>query len=579
MCGWLETPKISRPEGDALDLRDSRRLTGPNILWDRPGAVLDVVLEPTDDGVAAVEAWRRHAKEVLEAIGWTREETVARRFHGGVSLALSAPVDALYAATEVNEWAWEAAAAELCGDPPPDLGKAAERLRQEIRDEANPRLLALQAAAVERGVMFLSDDDEVSVGLGSGSRTWPVHGLPAPEEVPWSAVHDIPVALVTGTNGKTTTVGLLAAMVTAAGKVAGFSSTEGVWAGGEILDRGDYAGPGGGRRVLRDRRVEVAILETARGGMLRRGLALPAADVAVITNVAEDHLGEWGIHDLGELAETKLVVARAARRLVVNGEDSELRNRLAATGRPVTWFSLDPARPEAVSNACILEGRDLVVRADGEELLRVPVKEVPCALGGAARHNVANALAALAAAGALGLSLESQRRGLALFSGSAEENPGRLNVFELGGVTALVDFAHNPHGMAALMRTARSLQPRRLLVLLGQAGDRDDHALAGLAQAVWKGAPDRVILKELPGDLRGRCAGEVPRILAEELRRLGAPPSVLSFASSEIEAVREALTWAAAGDLLLLVSHADRPAVLELLQRLRRQGWRPGEGV
>jgi len=542
-----------------------------------------VVFPATGDAAVAVEAWRRHGRAILDAVGWQKEELIARHFHGGVSLALSAPLAALYAATEVNEWAWEAAAAELAGSPLPDLASAVERLRNEIREESNPGLLALQAAAERHGVTFVSDDDHASVGLGAGSQTWPVSDLPDPEAVDWDAVHDIPVALVTGTNGKTTTVRLLAAMVAAAGKVPGFSSTEGVWAGGEVLDLGDYAGPGGGRLVLRDQRVEIAILETARGGMLRRGVALPMADVAVITNVAEDHLGEWGIHDLGELAETKLVVSRAARRLVVNGEDQELRSRVGAADCPITWFALDPAKVGTKADAAVLDNDDLVVRVGGQETLRASVKKVPCTLGGAARHNVANALAALAAAEALGLSTESQREGLARFSGSAEENPGRLNVFELGDketpVTALVDFAHNPHGMEALMTTARSLRPRRLLVLLGQAGDREDDALLGLAQEVWKGTPDRVILKEMSSDLRGRAAGEVPQILSDELRRLGASEATLSFASSELAAVREALVWAQPGDLLLLVSHAERPAVLDLLQRLVRDGWRPGQGV
>ncbi|MCB1032913.1 MAG: Mur ligase [Acidobacteria bacterium] len=562
-----------------MEVRDSRRLTGPNILWNRPGAVLDVALDLGTHAGPIVAGWEDAARPMLVAVGWGKEKLTSRTFRGGVSLALSAPVDALYAATEVNEWAWEAASQKLTGggEPEESFEAAAERLRSAISEESNPPLLNLAAAAGRHGVTFLSDDESASVGLGAGSQSWPVRELPEPEEVEWQEVFDVPVALVTGTNGKTTSVRLLSAIVQAAGKRPGFCSTEGVFVGSELVEAGDFAGPGGARRVLRDRRVEVAVLETARGGMLRRGLAVPRAEVAAITNVAEDHLGEWGIYDLDELAETKMVVSRAARRLVIHADDAVLAPKAKACGLPVTWFSLDPERPELAQAdiACWLAGSELLLRRAGTTRTVADLADVPMTLGGAARHNVANALTAVGMAAALEIPLEAMRRGLASFISSAEQNPGRLNRFELGGVTVLVDFAHNPHGMAALVGTAAALPARRRLVLLGQAGDRDDAAIRALARAVWSGKPDRVIVKELTSDLRGRQAGEVPRLLAEELQRLGAPAESLSFAASELEAVREALLWAREGDLLLLVSHVARSEVLALLQTLAAEGWTP----
>ena len=311
-----------------MEVRDSRRLTGPNILTDGPGAVLDIAFEAEDDAAdsaAAIDAWRRWLRRILTAVGWEDARDFDRTFPGGASLAFRAPIDALYAATEVNEWAWEAAGIELDGAATPDLDEAVERLRRTIADEVSPKLLALRDAAREHDVAFLSDDDHTSVGLGAGSRTWPVDGLPDPEQVPWDEIYDIKVGLVTGTNGKTTTVRLLGAIIRAAGAVPGLSSTDWIAAGDDILDRGDYSGPGGARRVLRDPRVECAILETARGGMLRRGLAVDASDVALITNVAEDHLGEFGIHDLDALAACKFIVAKGARRLVLNADDPVAR--------------------------------------------------------------------------------------------------------------------------------------------------------------------------------------------------------------------------------------------------------------
>ncbi len=328
-----------------MEVRDSRRLTGPNIVTDGPAAIIDIVLEPGDDAQKAIEAWETHVNRMLSAVGWEGAPLHHRVFHGGMSLAFGAPIDALYAATEVNEWAWSAAAAQL-GEgrgAAADLAfeQAAAALRGEIASESNPRVIAMKHAAREHDVAFLHDDDRVSVGLGSGSTCWPESDVPDPAEVAWDRIHDVPVAQVTGTNGKTTTVRLLGAMARAGGKVPGTSSTDWIAAGDEVLDRGDYSGPDGARQVLRDRRVEVAILETARGGMLRRGLAVDRSDVALVNNVAEDHLGEFGVHDLDALAECKFVVARAARHLVLNADDPIVRRHGERQTLPTTWFTLD----------------------------------------------------------------------------------------------------------------------------------------------------------------------------------------------------------------------------------------------
>ena len=566
-----------------MKLRDSRRLTGPNILWHRPSAVIDVVLDAKDDAGALIKAWQSHARRALKAVGWSGEELTHRRNAHGVSLALSAPIDALYAATEVNEYAYQAATAKLAGESIPDLGTATERLGRTIAEERNPAMLAMRAAAAERGVAFLWDDNRVSVGMGKSSRTWPSTAVPEPTTVDWGAVSDVPVALVTGTNGKTTTVRLLAAMARAAGLTPGISSTDGCWVAGQEIGDGDYSGPGGARLVLRDPRVEIAILETARGGMLRRGLGVERADVAIITNVAEDHLGEWGIHDLDELVETKFIVEKGTRLLVLNADDPKLRARPDREGVRKVWFSLDATARETRANAetggetAVLAGRELVVVGRAGRQAIVTLDHVPMALGGAARHNVSNALGAICVARRLGLRVEAIRHGLTTFGSSVAENPGRLNRFNLGGVSAIVDFAHNPHGVAALMEMAAALPAKRRLVVIGQAGDRDDESIRELPRMAWKTRPDRVIIKELGSYLRGRKPGEIPAIMADELRRLGAPDDAIEHAGSELEAIGQALAWAREGDLLLLIAHEERQAVLDRMTQLDKLGWRPGE--
>jgi len=212
---------------------------------------------------------------------------------------------------------------------------------------------------------------------------------------------------------------------------------------GAMVEAGDYSGPEGARRVLRNTGVDVAILETARGGLIRRGIGVARADVALITNVDEDHLGESGIVDLNALVETKLVVRRAVGPdscLILNADDPNLVMRAADLDLPLAWFALSP-EPEPIARqlaaggeAAWLDGESLMLQKDGIRKTVTTIPEVPIALGGAARFNIANALAAILVANRLGISPVHIASGLSAFTGSPDENPGRGNVFDIGGV-------------------------------------------------------------------------------------------------------------------------------------------------
>ncbi|HEU4955843.1 MAG TPA: Mur ligase family protein, partial [Gemmatimonadales bacterium] len=435
-------------------------------------------------------------------------------------------------------------------------------------------------AARERGVTFLAGEGEISVGSGTGVTRWMVDALPDPAVIRWDEIHSVPIALVTGSNGKTTVVRLLAAMARRAGKVTGISSTEGVTVHGRSVGEGDYSGPEGARLVLRHREVEVAVLETARGGLLRRGLPVERADVAVVTNIAADHLGEFGVGSLEELAETKLLVARAVDergRVVLNADDPALVRGSSAVRAPIVWFSLEPGNPVVTGHldrggrAAVLEGDSLVLTGGGSRDALGRVGEVPIAAGGAARYNVANALAAAAAAEGLGVPVSAMRATLSHFGLDTSDNPGRANLYELDGVHALVDYAHNPHGIAALAGALERVPSTRRLVVIGQAGDRDDAAIREMARAALALRPDRVIAKEMDAYLRGRAPGEVPGIIADELRRAGLPEAAIGTSPGEVQAVEEALDWARPGDMLILMLHQERNRVEEVL---RRRGWK-----
>jgi cyanophycin synthetase len=569
-----------------MNILDSRRLTGPGLLLDGPGAVLDIRLEQQDTD-RAVAAWQNATRRLLQAVGWKDETLASRPFPGGVSLAFTAPIDGLYAATELNERAWAIAAAELRGERAPDFRAAVAGLLDEIENERNPVLVEIYRQARSRGLNFLSGEDLVSVGSGPGALIWRVDDLPDPGAVDWAAASDIPIALVTGSNGKTTVVRLLAAMAEAAGMATGSTSTDGVVIGDTLLEAGDFSGPSGARMVLRHPAVQIALLETARGGILRRGLPVERATVAVITNIADDHLGEFGVESLPDLAATKLLVAKALGSkgtLVLNADDPLLVERSGEIAQPIIWFSLDPDSPivshlsDGPAAVVAEDGMIILAREDGRVDL-APIEAIPITFGGTARYNIANALAAAAGATALGIGPGPIAKVLRRFGRELEDNPGRGNLLEIGGVRLLIDFAHNPHGMSALVEMATAIPAQRRLVLVGQAGDRSDEAIRALARAAWTLSPDHVVVKEMTEYLRGRPVGQVSQLLADEFSQLGLPEDAIFRASGEVEGVRAALEWARPGDLLVLAVHQDRAAVLDLLEALKDSDWKVGDSL
>jgi UDP-N-acetylmuramyl tripeptide synthase len=398
-------------------------------------------------------------------------------------------------------------------------------------------------------------------------------------------LHPVPTALVTGSNGKTTTVRLVAACLEAGGRRPGYCCTDGVFVGGALLETGDYSGPAGARRVLRDPGVEAAVLETARGGILRRGLAMTRADVAVVTNVSADHFGEYGIHDLDALADVKLTVGSVVPPdglLVLNADDTMLRAKSAGLGRrfghcpPLAWFAADADdaflaahRQRGGSTCGVRSGRLLVAHRGAEHDLGA-IARMPLTVGGRAGYNVANLSAAALAAVGLGISLATVAGVFSRFGERVTDNPGRMMRFERNGVQVLVDYAHNPEGLAGLLDVAISLRGEggRLGLVLGHAGNRGDRDIERLAETAARFVPARVVVKELEGYLRGREPGEVPRILRAALLRAGLPGDALTTQCTELDAVRCALEWARPGDVLALPVHglAARAAVLELLQ-------------
>jgi cyanophycin synthetase len=400
----------------------------------------------------------------------------------------------------------------------------------------------------------------------------------------------VPVVAVTGTNGKTTTSRMIAHIARTHGLHVGWSSTDGIYVDGELVEAGDYSGPSGAGRVLARDEVQLAVTETARGGILLKGIGVAWNDVSVFTNVSSDHLGMHGIDTLDQLAEVKGVVCRITRPggwAVLNGDDPRVyATRTAIKARP--WvFSRRPDSP-AVRETLSAGGRAstvidgwLTVLAPGTDPdPLVEVVDVPMTLAGLSRFNVENALAAASAALGVGLPRSVVAEGLRSFRPDPEHNPGRMNLFSRGGssdagdahdppeprdaVTVVVDLAHNEAGLEALLEIMAGVRRPggRLLLALGAVGDRQDDVLMALGERAARDA-DVAVVAHKEKYLRGRTTAELDDLFRAGAARVGVEH--LASYPTELAGLSALVDQAGPGDVVGLMCHAERPAVYEWL--------------
>jgi UDP-N-acetylmuramyl tripeptide synthase len=570
-----------------MRLEDARRLTGPNLLSRGPLVLAELVLEPNEDPDEAVAAWLSELNRMRAALGLPAVTPSHRRTSRSfVAVAFEAPLDELMVGAECAEWAGLSAVEVVAGREGLPLEPKRTEVAALLERDRNPRLVELAREAARRRLPFLWDDEAVTVGHGRRSVTFPLRSIPALETIRWDGLGALPVALVTGTNGKTTSTRLLSRMVLESGKGVGSTSSDGVLIGSTSIRDGDWTGPAAARLVLRDSGVEVAVLETARGGILRRGLATDECDAALITNITDDHLGAYGIDDLDAMAEVKAVVATAVRpggRVVLNARDARLVALSPLFGDKVTFFA-DLEREDAAEAARVVEahrakgGQAVVARggallelAGPTEAKLVDVAQVPITFKGAARYNVENALGAVAMARALGVPTEAIVRALTGFT----DNPGRGETRVVGGVTLFIDFAHNPDGVGSALGVAATLKrgpDSKLLVISGSAGDRSDEEIRAIAKCVHDAGASTVVLRDMDAYLRGREKGVVPALFRTALTELGLPDAAILTASSEVDGLEKALAVAKPGDVIALLVHVEREAVRKWLEARAARG-------
>lgn len=550
--------------GDPVRLVELRVLDGPNLYFTRPAIKVTLAvpgwLEATEDRVA-----RGTERLGLRANGpgglrpgaprseQRRRAVIRLAAHATRMLAAAAgarPAVRARLGTEAEEivvaFPWrQRGRAEALGR------EVAEVLGGLLGRRSAPKLMAQAVARIE------------------ATDPGPRPSVPSPK---------IPVIAVTGTNGKTTTVRLLAHILRAAGLKVAYTSTDGVYLEERLVEEGDYSGFGGAGLALSQPGVQAAVLETARGGILLRGIGATHNNVAVVTNVSVDHIGLHGINTLDQLAEVKATITRITRPDgwdVLNADDPRVLDmRRQATGR-LFLFSLDPDHPGIRS--VLAEGGRAVTALDGRLVLMgrrmqtfplLPLEDVPVTLAGISSPNIQNAMAAAAAALGIGLSEETVAKGLSSFIPDPKRNPGRANLYEVDGRVVIVDYAHNEAGMDALVEMGKGLRRpgNEIWLTFAAAGDRAPNIMHGLGYIAARGA-DHVAVAELRRYLRGAKPEEVIERLRAGAVDGGADE--VPVHPDEVHALEWMLGASRPGDVVAVAALSQRSEIFAFLSERR----------
>ena len=424
---------------------------------------------------------------------------------------------------------------------------------------------------------------EVNAGPGFRMHLAPTKGLPrnvaAPvidKLFPKGSTGRIPIVAISGTNGKTTTTRLIAHMAKMSGYRVGYTTTDGVYVQNRLLMKGDCTGPASAEFVLRDPTVNFAILESARGGLLRAGLGFKNCDIGIVTNVAADHLGLKGIHTIEQLAKVKAVIPETvlpSGYAILNADDDlvyEMRRPLECN---VALFSMDENNPrikalQRKGGITAVYENGYVTICRGEWKMRImKVEHIPLTYGGKAKFMIQNVLPAILAANIQGFSIEDMKAALETFIPSASQTPGRLNMFEFHDFTVLLDYAHNPAGMRALQKFTDELEATVKVGIIAGIGDRrveDNNEMGSIAAEMF----DEIIIRQ-DKRLRGKTEEELIKMLDDGIKMFD-PNKKTTIIPSEKEAITFAVNNAVKGSLIILCSDVI-PDALELVQKFKEQ--------
>ncbi|NLY43057.1 MAG: cyanophycin synthetase [Clostridiaceae bacterium] len=385
-----------------------------------------------------------------------------------------------------------------------------------------------------------------------------------PKGVPFS----IPIFSVTGTNGKTTTTRMIAHILKMQGLTVGMTTTSGIYINDNCILKGDNTGPDSARMVLGNKHVEAAVLETARGGILRKGLGYDLADVGVITNITEDHLGLDGIYTLEDLAYVKSLVAEAVKKdghVVLNADDPMVLEVIPRVKSNIIFFSKNNDNPIVKKHlknggkAVYLKDGIIVAAEKGMTQPILNVEEIPATYGGRVECNIENSLAAVGATWGAGVPIGVIQKGLRSFRSDVHVNPGRFNLFELGHFNVLVDYGHNIAGYKTVIESAKRLGAKRLVGVIGMPGDRMDRHIRQVGRLCGENF-DFLYVRE-DKDRRGRKPGEVAALLKDAALEGGISKENIEVIYNEVEALQKAMLDSRPGDLIVIFYEQFEPVI------------------
>ncbi len=425
---------------------------------------------------------------------------------------------------------------------------------------------------------------EINASPGIRMHHYPTVGKPrnvAKEIVdmlcPEDKDYTIPIVSVTGTNGKTTTVRMLQHIIALKGHTVGMTTTSGVYINGKCIAKGDNTGPISARTILMNPDVEYAVLETARGGIVKRGLGYEQSDVGVVTNISEDHLGIDGINTLEDLAYVKSLVAEAVKPdgyAVLNADDPYCLSIAKNVKAKIIYYSIDPEneiirRHIAQNNIAFFRyNNSICMSRNGEIFPFIILSDIPATMNGMLKYNVYNSIAAAAGAYGLGMTLEDISKGLASFKSDAEDNPGRFNVFDIDDKKIILDYGHNIDAYKCIIDTLTKLKKNKLIGVIGVPGDRSDSSTYKIGQLCGNSF-DKIYIKE-DKDKRGRDTGEIAKILLDGCLSSGINPSEIQIELSEEKALEKAIQYAEKDDIII-VFYEEYSPLLQIINRFTKE--------
>lgn len=552
------------------------RLLGQNRFFARCGAMLDVGLKENIPETSA--KFMHEFTKLLDQLPVKHTATVVKNYSNGFSVIIQFPYDLLNAMCDIMDRMWEEFAKFIDNSSPIDFDRLLQKANKFIEKDKNLAIREAYDMAQKRNVNFFVFRDNLYIGSGVKRFCIAVKDLKSVNDIPWDIVLDIPILLITGTNGKTTTTRLVDFICRNSGLKTGECDSDFVMINGKITDEGDLSGPTGHQLVLMNPEVEVAVLEVARGGLVKRGLLPNYAVAATVTNIANDHIGHSGIENQTDLAELKGVVFSGLKEngnAIINLDDENITklNVLGKKSYISTKLNDNEISKYLINDNFVvfIENDTIVLKTKTKRIELNNLKDVPLTVNGLAKYNYENILHAVGLCLSLGLSTENISVGLKKFGSDDKSNFGRWNYYKSDKFGHMVvDTAHNPAGLSLVLKLAKDFKALhnlngRIGLMYGITGDR--RAMAPeLSKIIVENNIDHLVIKEILTAMRGSEVGEMPLVFKNELLRQGFPENRIDIYPSELDNAKFIINQSKPDDIYILCVHELVHEVIDLLK-------------